>query len=79
MPPYPAYNEAMTDREQRTHIHVMDLEQTRMWRQPIRTLRDFFQDDLVHQVRHRAEKTGFGGAVIYDYEENVLWCSEFGD
>lgn len=66
----------MTGRKNRTHIHVMDLEQSRMWCQPIRTLRDFFQDDLVRRVELQASKTGFGRAIIYDYEENMIWCSE---
>jgi hypothetical protein len=57
------------------HIHVLNLEESRMWHQPIRPLREFFQHDLIVRVGECARRRGCVKARIYDPEENLLWRS----
>lgn len=58
------------------HIHVMDESQSQMWHQPMRPLRDWYQEELIIQVREAAEEAGCQRALLYDPEETLLWQSE---
>jgi len=58
------------------HIHVMDQSQSLMWHQPRRPLRDWYQEDLIIQVREAAEEAGCKRALLYDAQETLLWQSE---
>jgi len=57
------------------HIHVMDQSQSRMWHQPMRPLREWYQEELIVQVREAAEEAGCRKALLYDSEETLLWQS----
>lgn len=58
------------------HIHVMDQSQSQMWHQPMRPLRDWYQEELIIQVREAAEEAGCRRALLYDAQETLLWQSE---
>ena len=47
-----------------------------MWYQPARPLRDWYQEELIIQVREAAEEAGCRRALLYDPEETLLWQSE---
>ena len=47
-----------------------------MWHQPMRPLRDWYQEELIIQVREAAEEAGCRRALLYDPEETLLWQSE---
>ncbi len=53
----------------------MNLDESRMWHQPIRPLREWFQEDLIARVREKALNAGHGRAAIFDAEENLQWRS----
>ena len=57
------------------HIYVMDRCQSRMWHQPMRTLRDWYQEELIVQVQEAAQEAGCHRALLYDAEETLLWQS----
>ena len=65
----------MNSRGNMLHIHVMDQTQSRMWHQPMRPLRDWYQEELIIQVREAAEEAGCRRALLYDVEETLLWQS----
>lgn len=53
----------------------MDQSQSRMWHQPMRPLREWYQEELIIQVREAAEEAGCHKALLYDAEETLLWQS----
>ncbi len=57
------------------HIHVMDQIQSSMWHQPMRPLREWYQEELIIQVQEAAEEAGRHQALLYDSEETLLWQS----
>lgn len=60
----------------KTHVHVMNSDQAQAWYQPIRPLREWFQDDLIGQVEEAARRSGCGKAMLFDTEENLKWQSD---
>jgi hypothetical protein len=53
----------------------MDQIESRMWHQPMRPLREWYQEELIAQVREAAEEAGCRTAYLYDSEETLLWQS----
>ena len=58
------------------HIHVMDESQSQMWHQPVKPLREWYQEELIIQVQEAAEEAGRSRALLYDAQETLLWQSE---
>ena len=67
----------MSSQRYSLHIHVMDESQSQMWHQPMRPLRDWYQEELIIQVQeaadearvcgtNRGEKWHFRGAGRYN-------------
>lgn len=54
----------------------MDENQSQMWHQPMRPLRDWYQEELISQVQEAAEEAGRRRALLYDAQETLLWQSE---
>lgn len=66
----------MSSQRYSLHIHVMDESQSQMWYQPMRPLRDWYQEELIIQVQEAAEEAGCRRALLYDAQETLLWQSE---
>lgn len=66
----------MSSKRYSLHIHVMDESQSQMWHQPMRPLRDWYQEELIIQVQEAADEAGSRRALLYDAHETLLWQSE---
>lgn len=66
----------MSSQRYSLHIHVMDESQSQMWHQPMRPLRDWYQEELIIQVQEAADEAGCRRALLYDAHETLLWQSE---
>ena len=54
----------------------MDENQSQMWHQPVKPLREWYQEELIIQVQEAAEEAGRSRALLYDAQETLLWQSE---
>lgn len=66
----------MSSQRYSLHIHVMDENQSQMWHQPMKPLREWYQEELIIQVQEAAEEAGCRRALLYDAQETLLWQSE---